>query len=162
MWTIAAQLGCVNWRRAFEFSTFCAAALFLLWKHPLRVEKCKTARVVSVVSQSPLTAGSRGNVHFWNCEGETSGSGRRPRGLGARGKPLPGEKQRLKRAKIDAKRAVRAAAKGFDPAAIVAQLEQFVLTEGDMKVRADVRFDTRSQHVARTLCGRMIWAALAQ
>lgn len=53
---------------------------------------------------------------------------------GQNGKLLPGEKQRLKRAKVDAKRAARAAAKGFDAAAIVSQLEAFVLAEGDMKV----------------------------
>ncbi|EIE20776.1 hypothetical protein COCSUDRAFT_57335 [Coccomyxa subellipsoidea C-169] len=67
---------------------------------------------------------------------ETSGSGRRPRSLatpGQHGMLMPGEKQRLKRAKVDAKRAARAAAKGFDAAAIVSQLEAFVLAEGDMK-----------------------------
>ncbi|BDA42299.1 probable zinc finger CCCH-type with G patch domain-containing protein at C-terminar half [Coccomyxa sp. Obi] len=64
---------------------------------------------------------------------ETSGSGRRPHKGVSQGKLVPGEKQRLKRAKIDAKRAARAAAKGFDAAAIVAQLEAFVLAEGDMK-----------------------------
>ena len=57
------------------------------------------------------------------------------------GKQLPGEKQRLKRSKVDAKRAARAAAKGFDAAAIVSQLEAFVLAEGDMKVRR--RYDIR-------------------
>ena len=67
-------------------------------------------------------------------ESGTSGSRRRasyatPGRLGA-----PGEKQRLKRAKVDAKRAVRAAGRGFDAAAAAAELERFVLSEGDMKV----------------------------
>ncbi len=61
---------------------------------------------------------------------------------------MPGEKQRLKRAKVDAKRAARAAAKGFDAAAIVSQLEAFVLAEGDMKVRACSLFREISQDAA--------------
>ena len=71
---------------------------------------------------------------FFCTAGETSGSGRRPHKGVSQGKLVPGEKQRLKRAKVDAKRAARAAAKGFDAAAIILQLEAFVLAEGDMKV----------------------------
>jgi hypothetical protein len=41
----------------------------------------------------------------------------------------------LKRAKVEAKRAARAAAKGFDGAAIAAQLDDFVRAAGDLKVR---------------------------
>ena len=67
---------------------------------------------------------------------------------GQHGKLMPGEKQRLKRAKVDAKRAARAVAKGFDAAAIVSQLEAFVLAEGDMKVRACSLFRKISQDAA--------------
>ena len=66
----------------------------------------------------------------------TSGSGRRRQrsNYATPGRLAPGEKQRLKRAKVDAKRAARASSKGFDAAAVAAQLEQFVLARGDMKV----------------------------
>ena len=52
------------------------------------------------------------------------------------GRLAPGEKRRLKRAKVDAKRAARAAAHGFDAAGVVSQLEDFVRAGGDVKVRA--------------------------
>lgn len=42
----------------------------------------------------------------------------------------------MKRAKVDAKRAARAAAHGFDAAGVVAQLEDFVRAGGDVKVGA--------------------------
>ena len=73
------------------------------------------------------------------ADSATSGSVRRQRSWarGARGGRLaPGEKRRLKRAKVDAKRAARAAAHGFDAAAVVAQLEDFVQGGGDVKVGA--------------------------
>ena len=54
---------------------------------------------------------------------------------GKNGKLLPGEKKRLKREKMAAKRAVRASSSGVDLESINAQLVKFVATEGDMKVR---------------------------
>lgn len=51
------------------------------------------------------------------------------------GKLLPGEKKRLKRERMNAKRAARSAAHGLDLESINAELVQFVATDGDMKVQ---------------------------
>ena len=53
---------------------------------------------------------------------------------GAKGKLLPGEKARLKRARVDAKRAARSEGQGFNAASIVRELEAFVQAAGDIKV----------------------------
>jgi len=50
------------------------------------------------------------------------------------GKLLPGEKKRLKKEKINAKRAARSASHGLDLESVNAELVQFVATDGDMKV----------------------------
>lgn len=50
------------------------------------------------------------------------------------GKLAPGEKKRLKREQMEAKRAARAASRGFDLAWINRQLEEFVARQGDMEV----------------------------
>ncbi len=50
------------------------------------------------------------------------------------GKLLPGEKKRLKKEKMNAKRAARSAAHGLDLEAVNAELIQFVAADGDMKV----------------------------
>jgi len=58
--------------------------------------------------------------------------------------PTPtGEKKRLKHEKMEAKRAARAAARGFDLPWVNRQLEEFVLRQGDMQVNAGnlLRFD---------------------
>lgn len=46
-----------------------------------------------------------------------------------------GEKKRLKKERMEAKRAARAAARGFDLAWVNRQLEEFVARQGDMQVR---------------------------
>ena len=51
------------------------------------------------------------------------------------GKLLPGEKKRLKREKMQAKRASRSAAQGLDLEAVNAELIHFVASDGDMKAR---------------------------
>lgn len=65
-------------------------------------------------------------------------SGQKRRGGAVRGanngKLLPGEKKRLKREKINAKRAARSAAHGLDLESVNAELVQFVAADGDMKV----------------------------
>ena len=53
---------------------------------------------------------------------------------GANGKLLPGEKARLKRARMDAKRAARSAGQGFNAASVVREIEAFVEAAGDIKV----------------------------
>ena len=53
---------------------------------------------------------------------------------GANGKLLPGEKARLKRARVDAKRAARSVGQGFNAASVVHEIESFVEAEGDIKV----------------------------
>lgn len=53
---------------------------------------------------------------------------------GANGKLLPGEKARLKRARVDAKRAARSVGQGFNAASVVREIESFVEAEGDIKV----------------------------
>ena len=53
---------------------------------------------------------------------------------GANGKLLPGEKARLKRARVDAKRAARSAGQGFNAASVVREIEAFVEAAGDIKV----------------------------
>ena len=53
---------------------------------------------------------------------------------GANGKLLPGEKARLKRARVDAKRAARSAGQGFNAAFVVREIEAFVEAAGDIKV----------------------------
>lgn len=71
------------------------------------------------------------------CLGARSKSGQKQRGAvrGANnGKLLPGEKKRLKREKMNAKRAARSAAHGFDLESINAELVQFVAADDDMKV----------------------------
>ena len=50
------------------------------------------------------------------------------------GKLLPGEKKRMKREKMQAKRASRSAVQGLDLEAINAELIHFVTSHGDMKV----------------------------
>lgn len=79
---------------------------------------------------------------YTDPEGKSCGAGlsskKQNRGAvrGAKnGKLLPGEKKRLKREKMTAKRAVRASSSGVDLESINAQLVQFVATDGDMKVR---------------------------
>ena len=73
------------------------------------------------------------------CSGVRSKSGQKRRGGAVRGanngKLLPGEKKRLKREKINAKRAARSAAHGLDLESINAELVQFVASGGDMKVQ---------------------------
>lgn len=88
------------------------------------------------IASAPFNERFGGVVTVHLHSGETSGSGRRPRSFTTpgRGGMLPGERQRLKRAKVEAKRAARAAAKGFDAYSIAMQLDQFVRTQGDMKV----------------------------
>lgn len=46
---------------------------------------------------------------------------------------LPGEKKRLKKERMEAKRAARAASRGFDLAWVNRQLEEFVARQGDMQ-----------------------------
>ena len=53
---------------------------------------------------------------------------------GAKGKLLPGEKARLKRARVDAKRAARSVGQGFNAMAVVKELESFVGAAEDIKV----------------------------
>lgn len=53
---------------------------------------------------------------------------------GNNGKLLPGEKKRLKKEKMNAKRAARSAIHGLDLEAVNAELIQFVAADGDMKV----------------------------
>lgn len=50
------------------------------------------------------------------------------------GKLLPGEKKRLKKEKMNAKRAARSASHGLDLESVNAELVQFVAADGDMKV----------------------------
>lgn len=64
---------------------------------------------------------------------------------GAKGKLLPGEKARLKRARVDAKRATRSEGQGFNAGSIVRELESFVQAGGDIKVRP-------SAHLDRPMC----------
>ncbi|CAL5219874.1 g1794 [Coccomyxa viridis] len=52
---------------------------------------------------------------------------------GAKGKLLPGEKARLKRARVDAKRAARSEGHGFNAPSVVRELESFVQAAGDIK-----------------------------
>ena len=54
---------------------------------------------------------------------------------GAGGRLAPGEKRKLKRARVQAKRAARAEARGFDFCAVDGRLAHFVVTGGDMMVR---------------------------
>ncbi|KAL4436842.1 hypothetical protein ABPG75_003981 [Micractinium tetrahymenae] len=49
------------------------------------------------------------------------------------GKLAPGEKKRLKKERMEAKRAARAAARGFDLAWVNRQLEEFVARQGDLQ-----------------------------
>ena len=76
-------------------------------------------------------------VHL--CSGARSKSGQKQSGGAVRGanngKLLPGEKKRLKREKMNAKRAARSAARGLDLESINAELVQFVASDGDMKVQ---------------------------
>ena len=51
-----------------------------------------------------------------------------------KGKLAPGEKQRLKKEKMNAKRAARAATHGLDLESVNAELVHFVASHGDMKV----------------------------
>lgn len=71
--------------------------------------------------------------------GARSNSGQKQRGGVVRGanngKLLPGEKKRLKREKMNSKRAARSAAHGLDLESINAELVQFVASDGDMKVQ---------------------------
>ena len=53
---------------------------------------------------------------------------------GANGKLLPGEKARLKRARVEAKRAARSVGQGFNAASVVREIQAFVEAEGDIKV----------------------------
>ena len=53
---------------------------------------------------------------------------------GAKGRLLPGEKARLKRARVDAKRAARSEGQGFNAKSVVREIESFVQAAGDMKV----------------------------
>ena len=72
------------------------------------------------------------------CLGAGSKTGQKRRGAAVRGasngKLLPGEKKRLKREKMTAKRAARSAAHGLDLESINAELIHFVASDGDMKV----------------------------
>ncbi|KAK9816982.1 hypothetical protein WJX72_007795 [[Myrmecia] bisecta] len=68
----------------------------------------------------------------------TSGRGKsRPQRSAVRGarggKLLPGEKKQLKRVTKEAKRAARAASRGFDPYHVNVALRDFVASQGDMK-----------------------------
>lgn len=71
--------------------------------------------------------------------GARSKSGQKRRGGAVRGanngKLLPGEKKRLKREKMNSKRAARSAAHGLDLESINAELVRFVASDGDMKVQ---------------------------
>ena len=51
-----------------------------------------------------------------------------------KGKLAPGEKQRMKKEKMHAKRAARAATHGLDLETVNAELIHFVASRGDMKV----------------------------
>ena len=62
------------------------------------------------------------------------------------GKLLPGEKKRLKKEKMNAKRAARSASHGLDLESVNAELVQFVATDGDMKV-CSTRVKLQSQHI---------------
>ncbi|MCJ1368499.1 hypothetical protein MMC16_007643 [Acarospora aff. strigata] len=94
-----------------------------------------------------------------NSQGARSKSGQKQRGAvrGANnGKLLPGEKKRLKREKMNAKRAARSAAHGLDLESINAELVQFVAADDDMKVHpatlhAAVETDMVSQLQLHTL-----------
>ncbi|KAL3152305.1 hypothetical protein ABBQ32_001376 [Trebouxia sp. C0010 RCD-2024] len=72
-----------------------------------------------------------------NSQGANSKPGQKRRGAAVRGanngKLLPGEKKRLKREKMTAKRAARSAAHGLDLESINAELIHFVASDGDMK-----------------------------
>lgn len=92
------------------------------------------------LQRTPATAG----VHAPLC---LAGPGRRASGAngskrkqksaarGANGGKLaPGEKRKLKRAKLDARRAARSVGRGFDLHGINRELMQFVASGEDMKV----------------------------
>ena len=61
---------------------------------------------------------------------------------GAKGKLLPGEKARLKRARVDAKRAARSEGHGFNAPSVVRELESFVQAAGDIKVGLYAHLDS--------------------
>ncbi len=58
---------------------------------------------------------------------------------GRGGRLAPGEKRKLKRARVQAKRAARAEAHGFDSAAVDGRLAQFVASGGDMLVSSSMK-----------------------
>ena len=64
---------------------------------------------------------------------------------GANGKLLPGEKARLKRARVEAKRAARSVGQGFNAASVVRELEAFVEAEGDIKVNCSRQLSHKQQ-----------------
>ena len=70
------------------------------------------------------------------------------------GKLLPGEKKRLKKEKINAKRAARSASHGLDLGIVNAELVQFVASEGDMKVCCSHDTDGQMQGMLQpcTIC----------
>ncbi|DBB10682.1 TPA: hypothetical protein ACH3X3_007185 [Trebouxia sp. C0006] len=72
-----------------------------------------------------------------NARGASSKPPKTRRGGAVRGasngKLLPGEKKRLKKEKMNAKRAARSASHGLDLESVNAELVQFVATDGDMK-----------------------------
>lgn len=92
-----------------------------------------------ISQQVGITVSLAWSTDWLHCAGTVSGSSRKQRKTnfataGANGKLLPGEKARLKRARVDAKRAARSAGQGFNPASVVREIESFVATEGDIKV----------------------------
>lgn len=70
------------------------------------------------------------------------------------GKLLPGEKKRLKKEKMNAKRAARSASHGLDLETVNAELVQFVASDGDMKVCCTHEIDSKMQGMLHscTIC----------
>ena len=72
---------------------------------------------------------------------------------GAKGKLLPGEKARLKRARVAAKRAARSEGQGFHGAAVVRARESVVQAAGDIKVSLHAYLDRRMCSCSGGRCG---------
>ena len=85
--------------------------------------------MIEFITRSPCLAGATPGTKSSRRERKTDFAT-----PGANGKLLPGEKARLKRARVEAKRAARSVGQGFNAASVVREIQAFVEAEGDIKV----------------------------